>query len=172
MGGWCQGPRAATVTINYNDGENYSFTAAGRGRPKWTTLFSHGETIWSYSVGSDVTDELAGAGVADPDGNLFFTANAAQVINIFAHDILIGRLNADGTLGWLWAWSGKFQDYSRDSGADGDAPTLDWASLGVLRPVVRGRDLDEQTQSRGRFGRPRRSPAGRPFALRVEYLGE
>ncbi|MFN3200258.1 MAG: hypothetical protein ACE366_17810 [Bradymonadia bacterium] len=118
--GVCQAPRQADVVITYDDGETYRFTASGRARPRATTMFSHGQSQWEMALGGMDTDELMGGMVADAEGNLIFTANVTQVINNFAHDIVVGKVDASGRLAWLKAWSGKFQDYSRDPGQNAE----------------------------------------------------
>lgn len=113
------GPRAAVVAIDTSLGP-VRFTATGVGRPTVLTRTTHLTLDRERVFGAGNADELAGALVGDASGNLYFSANASQLVDGVSDDLLVGRLNADGTLAWARVWNGPNRDRANDSGQNAE----------------------------------------------------
>jgi hypothetical protein len=111
--------RAATLTITYGGGQTFELKLAGRGAGS-AKFFSHGTEEFFRLIGTPATDEMAGGLVGDAEGNCWFSAQATNLADKFAYDLIYGRVNADGTLGFVKLWNGKFRDYSPDSGQNAE----------------------------------------------------
>jgi len=107
--------RTALITITYNAGKTYSFTIEGEGDPDATFLAS-GTPRGEWLLGRTGEDEQFGGMVADAAGNVYFTANHET-----ANDrIYVGRMNSDGSLGWVKAFDGPYSDRQLDPGQNGE----------------------------------------------------
>ncbi|RME84907.1 MAG: hypothetical protein D6785_05050, partial [Planctomycetota bacterium] len=114
----CSGERRASLKIII-DGKEYSFHIVGHGQTK-VKFFSHGKTILSKVLGSSKADEMVSAMVVDRAGNIFFSGHVSGVLDKYGYDIILGRINQDGSLGWLKVWYGKFRDFSKDPGQNNE----------------------------------------------------
>ncbi len=66
-----------------------------------------------YGAPGNNDDELTSGMVADAAGNIYFSLNNTK-------DIMITKLNADGSLAWAKAWDGNYRDRSPDSGENAE----------------------------------------------------
>ncbi len=112
--------RAAVVTVTCDGGSKFVLNLAGRGAGA-AKFLGRGTEAFFRLLGTPATDEMAGGFAADAEGNLYFTAQVTQLNDKYAYDLLYGRLNADGTLGFVKLWSGKFRDYSPDPGQNAES---------------------------------------------------
>lgn len=72
-----------------------------------------------YGGSASGDDELFSGIVYDASGNGYFSAN---VPGDFAdRNILIGKINSDGSLAWSKVWKGTYLDKSPDSGQNGES---------------------------------------------------
>jgi hypothetical protein len=113
------GERAATLAIDYSapDGQHsIEVHVTGSGRPSDNALpFSGGTVALSKVLGSTGTDEQATGLAGDAQGNTYFLVQTKEVPGYdgFYYDLVIGRINADGSKGWFkiysrsnaWEWS-------------------------------------------------------------------
>jgi len=113
--------RTATVTITYDGGQTYVFTAEGKGRPVDTMFLQEATSVWETCLGGDQTDELVTGLAADEAGNLYVSGNVAQVVHKFNHDVFLASVDPEGQLRWAKAWAGKNQDYQRDPGQNAES---------------------------------------------------
>lgn len=129
------GPRSVAVVIDTSAGA-FRFTATGTGRPTILTRTTHATLDRERAYGAPNADELAGALAGDAMGNVYFSANASQLVDGTHDDLLVGRLNADGTLAWARVWNGPNRDRANDSGQNaetgGTARSLALGSDGAL----------------------------------------
>lgn len=113
------GERKATVRITYDGGETYEWTVVGTGRND-ASFFSHGSRGFEKVLGTSKADEMPSAMVADENGNMFFSANVTMVVDKFNNDVVLGRINDDGSFGWSRIWSTNEDDRSRDPGQNAE----------------------------------------------------
>jgi hypothetical protein len=108
-------PRSAIVVITYDTTKTYQFTLRGEGAPAATFLAS-ARPAGEWLLGRPGEDEQAGAMVADPAGNVYFTANHET-----ANDrIFVGRVDAGGNLAWVKAFDGPYSDRQLDPGQNSE----------------------------------------------------
>lgn len=116
--------RLADVELKYDDGRTFGFTVKGRGHPKTdpdtAILSTNMELEWHKLFGGygASQDEQPGGIAADANGNIFFASATKTLLNSdgFYYDLLYGRINTDGTLGWYNIWSSTAKDYLPDAG--------------------------------------------------------
>jgi len=105
------GERRAALKISYTDSEgsfDYVVNITGSGRPSDNAHpFSGGELTAHKVLGHIDTDEQVTGMVGDKDGNTYYLAQTKVVPGYdgFYYDMLIGRVNADGTEGWSKIYS-------------------------------------------------------------------
>jgi hypothetical protein len=132
------GKRSADVAVTFNGQGSYPFTITGTGQTK-AAFFSGGAVDYQKLLGGPKTDELLTALVANPRGELFFSANAAELVEKTGGDILIGQITSTGALGWAKVWAGPYRDLSRDPGQNlesgGSASAMSLDSDGYLYVV-------------------------------------
>ncbi len=129
------GARPAVVAIDTSVG-TFRFTATGTGRPTALVRTTHATLDREKVFGAPGADELLGALTGDSAGNVYFSANASQLVDGTNDDLLVGRLNADGTLAWARVWNGPNRERANDSGQNaetgGTARSLTLGSDGAL----------------------------------------
>ena len=126
--------REAILTVNYDDGSSYQITIRGQGAPE-SSFLSAGDRDIANVFGRRVDDEQFGAMGADGDGNVYFSGNHET-----ADDrIIIGRMNADGSLAWAKVFDGPYSDRALDPGQNsetgGGADSLAWGADGYLYAI-------------------------------------
>jgi len=111
--------RSALLSIDYtaSDGAHtFELNVTGSGRPSDNAVPFSGAALSLHKVlGSIGTDEQVTGMVGDADGNTYFLAQTKVVPGFdgFYYDTVVGRINADGSKGWLkiysrenaWEWS-------------------------------------------------------------------
>lgn len=111
------GDRSAKVTLTYDGGKTYDFTISGKGTPGADFNSDPKMTqTWLFGSSNTTTDEQAGGMVADAEGNMYFTGNEEES----SDNLLVGRLNADGTLGWAKRINGQYNIKAVDSGQNSE----------------------------------------------------
>lgn len=110
------GDRKATLEI-VTDAGNFTLPLAGKGQTE-AALLSRGTVAWEKVFGGPTSNELLTGMVADGAGNLYFTANYTAT---GSPELLVGKVNADGTLAWSKMWAGPFKDVSKDPGQNGES---------------------------------------------------
>ncbi len=114
------GERKATLKITYNTDKVFELKLTGKGRDQ-ANFFSKGNIVYEKILGGINSDEMASGMVANSNGDMFFYGHGAQIIDTFAYDLVIGKINSDGTLGWAKIWNGPYRDYSNDPGQNGES---------------------------------------------------
>ncbi len=120
------GDRGAKLEI-VTDAGKYTLPLAGKGQTA-VGLLSRGTVAWEKLFGGATSNELTTGLVADKAGNFYFAANHTAKAT---PELLVGKVNADGSLAWARMWSGQFKDVSKDpgqnneSGGSADALSLD-----------------------------------------------
>ena len=132
------GVRTVSLAVDTSAGA-FTFTASGRGRPE-LAHFTRGTIDRERVYGAGNADELAGALAGDAAGNVFFSANASQLVDGINDDLLVGRLNTDGALAWSRVFNGRNRDRAGDSGQNaetgGTSRSLSLGSDGALYAVA------------------------------------
>lgn len=88
--------------------------------PEGYASISLTETGYSLTYGGDGNndDELVSGMVADNSGNIYVSMNSTDASA--NDDIIVARVNADGTLGWAQRYDGGKNDWSPDSGENAE----------------------------------------------------
>lgn len=93
-----------------------------------------------YGGNGNNDDELVSGMVADNSGNSYFSVNSNK-------DIIIGKVNTDGTLGWAKKWDGNYTDRTPDSGENaetgGTANSISIDSEGNIYVVAAASDVSQ-----------------------------
>lgn len=105
------GDRKATLDIVTDIGK-FSMPLAGKGQTE-VALLSKGTVAWEKVFGGATTNEMTTGMAADKTGNVFFAANHTATAN---PRLLVGKVNADGTLAWSKTWANTFKSVSKDPG--------------------------------------------------------
>jgi len=96
-----------------------------------------------YGGSGNNDDELTSGIVTDALGNLYFSLNTNDAAA--NNNILVGKINTNGTLAWAKEWDGNYDDESPDSGGNGEtggtANSLTVDSDGNLYVVGRTADI-------------------------------
>jgi hypothetical protein len=108
------GLHEAKLVVSTNAG-NLDIKLSGRGQ---TEAAFYGNVAWEKVHGAPNKNELTTGMVADPQGALFLASN---VVNTTYEDIMVSRVNGDGSLAWAKTWGGPFRDMSRDPGQNGES---------------------------------------------------
>lgn len=110
------GDRKASLDIVTDIGK-FSMPLAGKGQTE-VKLLSKGTVAWEKVFGGATTNELTTGMAVDKAGNVFFAANHVATAN---PRLLVGKVNADGTLAWSKTWANKFKTVSKDPGQNGES---------------------------------------------------
>jgi hypothetical protein len=113
------GSRVEQVDVTYDGGKVYSFTVTGRGRDAWS-LSDAGINTVEKVHGDPDADTLAGGSDIDEDDNLYYSGNANEWSDGFSENIVVSRMNADGSLAWTREWHEDYQQESPDPGQNGE----------------------------------------------------
>ncbi len=108
-----------TVTVTYDGNKHYSFHVAGKGRPEGQ-ISQLASLDWEKVYGGVNDDVFVSGGVVDAGGNLYFTGHATGVLNGFGSDLVLGRVNSDGALGWAKVWTAPNSTREKDPGQNGE----------------------------------------------------
>ncbi|MEZ4336021.1 MAG: hypothetical protein R3B82_05285 [Sandaracinaceae bacterium] len=117
------GPRNVRVDIRYGAGDVFTFTVAARGRdnatisPVVSNVFEH---LLGRSNDSNSNSVQPGGIGADAAGNVYLDMNASGWDDRFNDNLVLARVNADGTLGWLRELQESYDQESRDIGDNGE----------------------------------------------------
>lgn len=132
------GERTDLVTITYDGGATFEFTAVGRGRDALS--FWDVPTTFEVLQGGAGSDALASGSVGDGAGGVTFSANANQWTDGFSNNVSVTHVNPDGSLGWAREWHEDYDQRSPDPGQNsesgGSADSIDRAD-GVTYVVGR-----------------------------------
>ncbi len=122
------GLRTSAVDLTYDGGVVYPFTITGRGRDA-LSLSDQGSNTLERVHGSPDGDTLSGAADGDGSGNLYFSGNVNGWGDSFSENIVVSRMNADGTLAWQREWDEDYEQLQPDPGQNaesgGSADSLD-----------------------------------------------
>ncbi|MCP4440852.1 MAG: hypothetical protein GY810_18170 [Aureispira sp.] len=85
-------------------------------------------------------DELVSGAVVDDSGNVYFSLNTNK-------DVIIGKIDAGGSLGWSKKWDGTYDDESPDSGGNaetgGTANSISMDASGNIYAVLSSSDVSQ-----------------------------
>lgn len=110
------GDRKAKLEIKTDAGDiTVDLTAKGQTD---AAFFGKGDLAWEKVVGSPEKTELTTGLVADAAGNVFVSANAKFGTY---DDLVLSRIDQDGSLKWVKTWAGAFKDVSKDPGQNGES---------------------------------------------------
>ncbi len=118
------GTRSAEVIITYNTSNTFSFTVSGRGRPVEFTEFSNGTlTMHKLWGGYDNNQDERPAGmVMDSSGNMYFAGSGKYLSSdTYYYDIFVGKVNANGMLGWQNVYHSNYKDSIPDPGQNDES---------------------------------------------------
>ena len=123
------GDRSAMVNLVWDGNKLFQFTVKGKGTGD-SSFWPLTQADREHVVGTPAQDELLSTMVADTEGNLYYAANVIGLADTFNYDVLIGRLNADGSAGWNKVFNGPNRDFAPDAGGNADtggtAGSLAW----------------------------------------------
>ncbi len=114
------GKREAKVTLAYDSGSSFAFTASASGADN-ATLSPVLSTTSEWIVGKKVASALVGAMVAEADGTVYLNLNANEWSDRFAENVALARLRPDGTLAWLKEWNESYEQLSPDPGQNAES---------------------------------------------------
>lgn len=115
------GQRDVSVTIEYGDGQSFSFTVAARGRDNATfspVVATSLERIFGRSNVTQSNSFQPGGLAADAQGNIVFNGNVNEWADLFGENLVMVRVAADGTLSWVRELQEQWPQESRDIGAN------------------------------------------------------
>jgi len=114
------GLRTSELAISYDGGTTYAFTVTGRGRDA-LSLFDHGANVVEKVHGSEDGDTLSGACDGDGAGNLFISGNVNGWGDSFSENIVVSRIDADGSLAWSREWNESYEQLQPDPGQNAES---------------------------------------------------
>ncbi len=114
--------RTATLTITYNTDKTFVLHLTGEGGSD-ANFSTPTRTVMDKVLGGADLDEMISGSVTDAQGNTYFYGNDKMIAGAdgFNNDIIIGKIKADGSLGWLKVWYGPKHDLSIDPGQNGES---------------------------------------------------
>ncbi len=114
------GIRTSAVDLQYDGGVSYPFTITGRGRDA-LSMIDFGANTLEMIHGSEDGDTLTSAADGDGAGNIYFSGNVNGWADSFSENIVVSRMDGDGTLAWAREWSESYEQLQPDPGQNGES---------------------------------------------------
>ncbi|MFO0552258.1 MAG: hypothetical protein U0271_27980 [Polyangiaceae bacterium] len=113
------GQRDVEVTIEYGEGQTFTFTMAARGRDNATfspVVSNQLERVFGRSNVEHSNSFQPGGLAADASGNVFFNGNVNEWADLYGENLVMVRVASDGSLSWVRELQEEWPQESRDIG--------------------------------------------------------
>lgn len=117
------GMKTDDLEIAYESGGqsgSYTIAVTGRGRDALSMLDA-GSSALEKIHGAPDGDTLSGAAALDEAGNLYYSGNVSEWSDGFSENIVLSRMNMDGTLAWSFEWDEDYEQSQPDPGQNAES---------------------------------------------------